>query len=296
MSRKRFCLKVLSIAAIALSAAFLVLTIFTGALLHLSGDGTMRIGGNRLVAIEITSPDYPRGSLVALSSGSIPENTPVAVRLDGVTVLNASQLSSGVGSSTISREQILGGVKWCIPAAGWLAVLVGTLPGLAGCLIIPMLIIAASVFMLLRYCRAAGGFGSYPLPRTGDGKTADGQGNEDALDPFPELDHRLKPEKPAVSPAVKTLVITQTRAASSAIRSQKGEVRIYASGQEKVLPLSVGKRTITLGGYQITVDIAREQPRTEDVTRELPVMRRSQPAQPELDDTQKIQIIGRDGN
>ena len=98
MSRKRFCLKVLSIAAIALSAAFLVLTIFTGALLHLSGDGTMRIGGNRLVAIEITLPDYPRGCLVALSSGSIPENTPVAVRLDGVTVLNASQLSSGVGS------------------------------------------------------------------------------------------------------------------------------------------------------------------------------------------------------
>ena len=73
--------------------------------------------------------------------------------------------------------------------------------------------------------------------------------------------------------AVKTVIITQTRAASSAIRSQKGEVRIFASGQEKVLPLNVGKRVVTLGGYTITVDIARTPERTEDITRELPVIR-----------------------
>lgn len=291
MSRKRFCLKVLSTVVIVLSIIFLVLTIVTGVMLRSAGDGTLRINGNRMAAVEISSPDYPRGSLVGLTSGSIPENTPVAVRLDGVTVLNASQLNSQVGNSTISREQILGGVKWCVPAAGWLMVLIRTVPGLTVCFAAPMLLIAAAVFLLLRYCRAVSGFGSYPLPRAKDGKTSDGQGSEDADDLFPELDYRLKAKKPEVSPAVKTLVITQTRAASSAIRSQKGEVRIYASGQEKVLPLSVGKRTVTLGGYQITVDIAREQPRTEDVTRELPVMRRSQPVQPELDDTQKIQII-----
>ena len=291
MSRKRFCLKVLSIVAIVLSMVFLILTIFTGVMLRSSGDGTLRIGGYRMAAVEISSPEYPRGSLVGLSSGSIPENTPVAVRLDGVTVLKASQLNSQVGNSTISREQILGGVKWCVPAAGWMVVLIRTVPGLTVCFAVPVLLIAAAVFVLLRYCRAVSGFGSYPLPHAKDGSASDGQDNEEIDDPFPELDYRLKTKMPDISPAVKTIVITQTRAASSAIRSQKGEVRIYASGQEKVLPLSVGKRTVTIGGYQITVDIAREQPRTEDVTRELPVMRRPQPVQPQPDDTQKIEII-----
>ena len=94
-------------------------------------------------------------------------------------------------------------------------------------------------------------------------------------DPFPELDYKLG-SRPAVSESfdVKTLVITQTRAASSAIRSQKGEVRIYASGQEKVLPLNIGRRVVTIGGYMITVDITKAPERTtEDITKELPVIR-----------------------
>ncbi len=297
MSRKRLCLKIFSIAAIVISALFLILTMVSGIMMRSSGDGTLHISGTRLAAIDISTPDYPRGSLVGLMQGSIPENTPVAVRMDGITVLTNNQLTKA-GNPPVSREQILGGVSWSVHTAGWIFILTETIQGLLFCLLIPVLIIGLATFLLLRYGQAAGSFGSYSLPQKGKKHPAAQDGtplpeDDEKADPFPELDYRLKPQKTAVSPAVKTVVITQTRPASSAIRNQKGEVRIYASGQEKVLPLNTGKRVVNIGGYNITVDIAREQPRTEDVTRELSVIKRELPGKQDMDDTQKIEIVGK---
>lgn len=298
MSRKRLCLKIVSIAAIIVNILLLLLVILSGIMLRSSGDGTLHINGNRITAVDVSAPDYPCGSLIGLMQGSIPENTPVAVQLDGITVLTNNQLNDAE-NPPISREQILGGVKWRVHTAGWLIVIIKTIPGLLICLLLPVAVLALSVFVLLRYGRAAGNFGSYPLPKKGHkpaGIPDDGSlpGSDESADPFPELDYRLKTRKTVAPVNVKTLIITQTRPASSAIRNQKGEVRIYASGQEKVLPLNTGKRVVTIGGYTIAVDITREQLSTEDVTRELPVMKREPTEKPELDDTQKIEIINKD--
>lgn len=283
MSRKRLCLKVLSIAAIAIGGVFLLLTILSGVLLRSADDGCMRLGSSRFAAVEIASPDYPRGSMIGLTSGSIPENTPVAVSKEGIAVLTAEQLE---GETGISREQVLGGVRWCVPMLGWLAIWIQTVPGLLLCLLLPAALIGCGVAELL-WCGGAKG-GRSPLPAK---NTAESE-PETEEEPFAALDYRLKSKEPSVPPAVKTVVITQTRPASSAIRNQKGEVRIYAAGQEKVLPLNTGRRVVTLGGYTITVDIARSDgQQTEDITRELPVLRREPRPEPDLDDTQQIEIV-----
>ena len=249
------------IALIAVSGLFFLFALLTGVLERTSGDRVCSLFGSRFAAVEITAdPDYPRGSLVRLQQGSIPENTPVAVYADGVLVLSDSRLSdSEVGGKVISREQILGSVDLRIPGAGWLFILTGTDIGWILLLVFSFLFCAAGTIGLVRMRCAA----ETPDPVI------------ENSDPFPELDYKLG-SRPAVSESfdVKTLVITQTRAASSAIRSQKGEVRIYASGQEKVLPLNIGRRVVTIGGYMITVDITKAPERTtEDITKELPVIR-----------------------
>ena len=250
------------IALIAVSGLFFLFALLTGVLERTSGDRVCSLFGSRFAAVEITAdPDYPRGSLVRLQQGSIPENTPVAVYADGVLVLSDSRLSdSEVGGKVISREQILGSVDLRILGAGWLFILTGTDIGWILSLVFSFLFCTAGTIGLVRMrCAAA----ETPDPVI------------ENSDPFPELDYKLG-SRPAVSESfdVKTLVITQTRAASSAIRSQKGEVRIYASGQEKVLPLNIGRRVVTIGGYMITVDITKAPERTtEDITKELPVIR-----------------------
>ena len=250
------------IALIAVSGLFFLFALLTGVLERTSGDRVCSLFGSRFAAVEITAdPDYPRGSLVRLQQGSIPENTPVAVYADGVLVLSDSRLSdSEVGGKVISREQILGSVDLQIPGAGWLFILTGTDIGWILSLVFSFLFCAAGTIGLVR---VRGEAAETPDPVI------------ENSDPFPELDYKLG-SRPAVSESfdVKTLVITQTRAASSAIRSQKGEVRIYASGQEKVLPLNIGRRVVTIGGYMITVDITKAPERTtEDITKELPVIR-----------------------
>ena len=250
------------IALTAVSGLFFLFALLTGVLERTSGDRVCSLFGSRFAAVEITAdPDYPRGSLVRLQQGSIPENTPVAVYADGVLVLSDSRLSdSEVGGKVISREQILGSVDLRIPGAGWLFILTGTDIGWILSLVFSFLFCAAGTIGLVRMRGAAA---ETPDPVI------------ENSDPFPELDYKLG-SRPAVSESfdVKTLVITQTRAASSAIRSQKGEVRIYASGQEKVLPLNIGRRVVTIGGYMITVDITKAPERTtEDITKELPVIR-----------------------
>ena len=250
------------IALIAVSGLFFLFALLTGVLERTSGDRVCSLFGSRFAAVEITAdPDYPRGSLVRLQQGSIPENTPVAVYADGVLVLSDSRLSdSEVGGKVISREQILGSVDLQIPDAGWLFILTGTDIGWILSLVFSFLFCAAGTIGLVR---VRGEAAETPDPVI------------ENSDPFPELDYKLG-SRPAVSESfdVKTLVITQTRAASSAIRSQKGEVRIYASGQEKVLPLNIGRRVVTIGGYMITVDITKAPERTtEDITKELPVIR-----------------------
>ena len=249
------------IALIAVSGLFFLFALLTGVLERTSGDRVCSLFGSRFAAVEITAdPDYPRGSLVRLQQGSIPENTPVAVYADGVLVLSDSRLSdSEVGGKVISREQILGSVDLQIPGAGWLFILTGTDIGWILSLVFSFLFCAAGTIGLVR---VRGEAAETPDPVI------------ENSDPFPELDYKLG-SRPAVSESfdVKTLVITQTRAASSAIRSQKGEVRIYASGQEKVLPLNIGRRVVTIGGYMITVDITKAPERTtEDITKELPVI------------------------
>ena len=116
------------IALIAVSGLFFLFALLTGVLERTSGDRVCSLFGSRFAAVEITAdPDYPRGSLVRLQQGSIPENTPVAVYADGVLVLSDSRLSdSEVGGKVISREQILGSVDLQIPGAGWLFILTGT--------------------------------------------------------------------------------------------------------------------------------------------------------------------------
>ena len=250
------------IALIAVSGLFFLFALLTGVLERTSGDRVCSLFGSRFAAVEITAdPDYPRGSLVRLQQGSIPENTPVAVYADGVLVLSDSRLSdSEVGGKVISREQILGSVDLQIPDAGWLFILTGTDIGWILSLVFSFLFCAAGTIGLVR---VRGEAAETPDPVI------------ENSDPFPELDYKLG-SRPAGSESfdVKTLVITQTRAASSAIRSQKGEVRIYASGQEKVLPLNIGRRVVTIGGYMITVDITKAPERTtEDITKELPVIR-----------------------
>ena len=179
-----------------------------------------------------------------------------------------------------AREQILGAVDWSLPWAGILFCWAQTGFGMALCLTVPALLAAGSVGALAAL-RPNG-----RLPR---GKEEEPPAQ--AADPFPDLDYRFGAKSPAAPANVKTVVITQTRPASSAIRNQKGEVRIYASGQESVLPLSVGRRVVSLGGYQITVDIARTGSRTEDITRELPAMRRRAGGQAAEPDTREITII-----
>ena len=250
------------IALIAVSGLFFLFALLTGVLERTSGDRVCSLFGSRFAAVEITAdPDYPRGSLVRLQQGSIPENTPVAVYADGVLVLSDSRLSdSEVGGKVISHEQILGSVDLQIPGAGWLFILTGTDIGWILSLVFSFLFCAAGTIGLVR---VRGEAAETPDPVI------------ENSDPFPELDYKLG-SRPAVSESfdVKTLVITQTRAASSAIRSQKGEVRIYASGQEKVLPLNIGRRVVMIGGYMITVDITKAPERTtEDITKELPVIR-----------------------
>lgn len=262
MSRKRLCLKILSIAVIAAGMLMLVWSAVFGILFRVSGDGTIHLMGGRFAAVEISQPDYPRGSLVRLRDGSIPENVPVAVSSDGVMVISYEQLANA-DSKSFSREQILGGVQLSLPLIGWLLLGVQTTSGMVFC-------------MALSGAAACGGGALLAGTRRRQSTEWENVPKDElpASDPFPELDYKLgKGNVQTVPSAVKTVVITQTRAASSAIRSQKGEVRIFASGQEKVLPLNVGKRVVTLGGYTITVDIARTPERTEDITRELPVIR-----------------------
>ncbi len=262
MSRKRLCLKILSIAVVAAGMLMFISFAVFGILYRVSGDGTIHLIGSRFAAVEISQPEYSRGSLVRLREGSIPENVPVAVRNGGVTVISYEQLT-GDDEKSFSREQILGGVELCLPVAGWLLIGVQTTFGMILCLAVSGTVACGGGALL------AG-----TKHRKAEQRQNTRQDELMASDPFPELDYKLgKGNVQTAPPAVKTVVITQTRAASSAIRSQKGEVRIYASGQEKVLPLNVGKRVVILGGYTITVDIARTPERTEDITRELPVIR-----------------------
>ena len=262
MSRKRLCLKILSIAVIAAGMLMLISSAVFGVLYRVSGDGTIHLMGGQFAAVEIGQPDYPRGSLVRLRDGSIPENVPVAVRSGGVMVISYEQLA-GADEKSFSREQILGGVELCLPLMGWLLIGVQTTSGMVFCMAVSGAVACGGGALLAGTKR-----------RKSDDQQNARQDELPASDPFPELDYKLGKGNVQTAPsAVKTVVITQTRAASSAIRSQKGEVRIFASGQEKVLPLNVGKRVVTLGGYTITVDIARTPERTEDITRELPVIR-----------------------
>ena len=262
MSRKQLCLKILSIAVIAAGMLMLLAAAVFGVLSRMSGDGTVHLLGSRFAAVEISQPDYPRGSLVRLGQGSIPENVPVAVNSGGVAVISFEQLA-GVEESSFSRQQILGGVELCLPLAGWLLIWVQTTSGMVLCMALSGAVACGGGALLAGTRRKSGVQSAFVQPLS-----------ESSSDPFPELDYKLGRGNVQVAPsAVKTVVITQTRAASSAIRSQKGEVRIFASGQEKVLPLNVGKRVVTLGGYTITVEIAKTPERTEDITRELPVIR-----------------------
>lgn len=285
MSKKRAFLKILSILVLVLSVLTLALTAFTCILLYSSSGKTFTLFGNRYAAVELTGdPGYPRGSLIRLQQGSIPENTPVAVDAGGIVVLSDNRLDDAAVDGkpvSIAREQILGAVDWSLPGAGLLFCWVQTGLGAALCLTIPALLAAGSVGILV-WLRPKG------RPRRGREEEAPVQ----SPDPFPDLDYRLGSRTPAAPPSVKTVVVTQTRPASSAIRNQKGEVRIYASGQESVLPLSVGRRVVSLGGYQITVEIARTGSRTEDITRELPAMRRNRVSgQATEPDTREITII-----
>ena len=93
MSKKRTFLKILSAAVLALSVIMLALTAFTCILLYSSGGKTFTLFGNRYAAVEMTGdPGYPRGSLIRLQQGSIPENTPVAVDAGGIVVLSDNRL------------------------------------------------------------------------------------------------------------------------------------------------------------------------------------------------------------
>ena len=99
MSRKQLCLKILSIAVIAAGMLMLLAAAVFGVLSRMSGDGTVHLLGSRFAAVEISQPDYPRGSLVRLGQGSIPENVPVAVNSGGVAVISFEQLA-GVEESS----------------------------------------------------------------------------------------------------------------------------------------------------------------------------------------------------
>ncbi len=285
MSKKRAFLKILAILVMIASVLMLALTVFTCVLLYSSSGKTFTLFGNRYAAVEMTGdPGYPRGSLIRLQQGSIPENTPVAVDAGGIVVLSDNRLDDAAVDGkpvSISREQILGAVNWSLPGAGWLLCWVQTGLGAALCLTVPALLICVSAGVLI-----------YLRPREKFHREKEEAAANTNPDPFPDLDYRLGTRTPSSPAAVKTVVITQTRPASSAIRNQKGEVRIYASGQETVLPLSVGRRVVSLGGYQITVEISQTGSRTEDITRELPALRRNRPSgQATEPDTREITII-----
>ncbi len=214
------------------------------------------------------------------AEGSIPENTPVAVDAGGIVVLSDNRLRARGRRRQAGRHlpgADPGGGRLSLPWAGILFCWVQTGLGMA--------------LSRCRRCWRPGRRGSAALRPSG--RLPRGKEEEppaQAADPFPDLDYRFGAKSPAAPANVKTVVITQTRPASSAIRNQKGEVRIYASGQEWV-PLSVGRRVVSLGGYQITVDIARTGSRTEDITRELPAMRRRAGGQAAEPDTREITII-----
>ena len=129
MSKKRTFLKILSAAVLALSVIMLALTAFTCILLYSSGGKTFTLFGNRYAAVEMTGdPGYPRGSLIRLQQGSIPENTPVAVDAGGIAGWTTRP-------STASRSPSPGGGSWgrstgacpgpgsssagCRPGLGW---------------------------------------------------------------------------------------------------------------------------------------------------------------------------------
>ena len=149
MSKKRTFLKILSAAVLALSVIMLALTAFTCILLYSSGGKTFTLFGNRYAAVEMTGdPGYPRGSLIRLQQGSIPENTPVAVDAGGIVVLSDNRLDDAAVDGkpvAISREQILGAVDWSLPWAGILFCWVQTGLGMALCLTVPALLAAGSV-------------------------------------------------------------------------------------------------------------------------------------------------------
>ena len=280
MSRKRTFLKILFGALLGAGALALALSAFCGALLYGADGKTFTLFGCRYAAVELTGdPGYPRGSLIRLQPGSIPENTPVAVDAGGILVLSDSRLDNAAVDGkpvSIAREQILGAVDWMLPGAGYPFNWLRTTAGAVLCFGLPAL------------CMAGGGAALILLRDKRRRADEDAPAVQPAADPFPDLDYRLGAKTPASPANVQTVVITQTRPASSAIRNQKGEVRIYASGQESVLPLSVGRRVVTLGGYQITVEIEKPGARTEDITRELPAFRRGGQADP---DTREITII-----
>ncbi len=256
-----------------ISGVFFLCALLAGIDERVSGDGMVTLFGSRFAAVEITADEeYPRGSLIRLQQGSIPENTPVAVRTQGVLVLSDSRLSeSALDGKNISREQILGSVDLRIPYAGWLFILTGSDTGFVLSLLLSLLICGVCGGLMIRMHLAAA--------EQERQEALDAMNTDTIEDLFPELDYKLKSRpSPTVENGVKTLVITQTRAASSAIRSQKGEVRIYASGQEKVLPLNIGRRVVHIGGYNITVDISKAPERTtEDITKELPVIHSGTP-------------------
>ena len=279
MTRKKTLLKILSGVLLGAGALALALSVFCGAVLSGSDGKTFTLFGRRYAAVELTAdPGYPRGSLVRLQQGSIPENTPVAVDAGGILVLSDSRLDNAAVDGkpvSIAREQILGAVDWKLAGAGAIFNWLKTAPGIALCCGLPAICMAGGGAMLI-------------LLREKKRRADEEPAVQPAADPFPGLDYRLGAKTPASPADVQTVVITQTRPASSAIRNQKGEVRIYASGQESVLPLSVGRRVVTLGGYQITVEIEKAGARTEDITRELPAFRRGGQADP---DTREITII-----
>ena len=274
MSKRQILKRILGIVAITLSTLILTLNITVGVMLRISGDGTIQLGKTRVTAVDTTAAAFHRGDLIGLMSGSIPENTPVAVRVDGVAVLSSGQLSQ----AGISREQVLGGVGWAVPFAGWPIVWMNSMLGLLLGMFVPFFIICWGVILLLTSRK-----GGLPEGFPGTVKAP-------PADPvLSQLDFKLPKEKTAETPEVKTVLISQTRPASSGIRSKKGEVRVYAGGEERVIPLNLGRRVVSIGEYIITVDIAKESLRVEDVTRELPVMRREQEGK--ISDTQKIEVI-----
>lgn len=90
---------------------------------------------------------------------------------------------------------------------------------------------------------------------------------DDLSDRFPGLDRRLKPSDQSPQ-LVQEVFIPRTLPASSV---EDGCLWLRCGTQRVELPMEPGTHTLSLGGYAVTVAIARP---TEDITRDMPALSR----------------------